>query len=55
MGFYSGRANGQNSGDLCVVQPLNHQGQRFTLSLYQIEAGGWLLIGGLDQGLRVLV
>ena len=46
--------DGQPSGDLRIVQPLDHQGQHFTLALRQVKTGRRRLIGCLNQGLRSL-
>ena len=54
MGFDRGWTYGQPSGDLRIVQSLDHQGQNFTLALRQVKAGRWRLIGCLDQGLSGL-
>ena len=51
MGFDRGWTYGQSSGDLRIVQPLDHQGENFTLALRQVKTGRWRLIGYLDQGL----
>jgi hypothetical protein len=51
MRFDGGWTDGQPSGDLCIVQALDHQGENITLALRQVKTGGWRLVGGLDQGL----
>ena len=45
MGFNCRWTYSQPSGDLRIVQPLDHQSQNFTLALRQVKAGRWRLIG----------
>jgi hypothetical protein len=44
MRFDRGWADGQPSGDLHIVQSLDHQVENFTLALGQVQAGGWLAV-----------
>ena len=54
MGFNGGRADGQPSGDLRIIQSFNHQDQDFTLALRQVEARCRGLGGCMDQRLSGL-
>ena len=47
--FDSGGPDAQLLGDLCVIQPLNEQGQHGPFTLGQIMARCWRLGGGFHR------